>query len=121
MVHENFDRLASRDFSYYQTIAERNFFRASRGGVDQATITRLTAILKQGEQRQAWFEDNPDRPVKKMYLGDTIHAGSFTGVIVEIYDDDIVLDRAGTRWLLSSGESLAEAFALPPETGDMVD
>jgi hypothetical protein len=111
-------RLALNDLTIYQTIAQRNLLQTARGGIDRADFTRLTAIKGYGERWEVWFTDNTDDPAKKLGLGDSIHAGSFSGKIVEfIGHQDIVLERDdGSRWLLTDGENLNEAFALPPET-----
>jgi hypothetical protein len=38
------------------------------------------------------------------------------GRVVEMEDTDLVLRAGdGERWLISTGESLAQAYALPPE------
>jgi len=109
-------RLAANDINAYQVIADRNLLRTARGGVDQADYAVLTMIFKEGDQREAWFSVRTDETTIKAKLGDSIHIGSFSGKIVEILDQDIVLERRGERWLLTIGESLNEAFALPPET-----
>jgi len=110
-------RLASNDlFGVYQVIAERNLLRTARGGIDRADYAVLTMIVKEDNQREAWFSVRTDDTTVKVKLGDPIHIGSFSGKIVEILDQDIVLERRGERWLLTTGESLNEAFALPPET-----
>ncbi|MCL2005329.1 MAG: hypothetical protein FWG73_04105 [Planctomycetaceae bacterium] len=113
-------RLAFNNLEAYQVIEERNLLQVARGGIDRADHTTLTAILEVGDQVELWFRDGTAGraalPIKKR-LGETIQAGSFTGRIVDIYlqEELVVLDRDGTRWLLAAGESLNEAFALPPE------
>ena len=111
-------RLASSDLAPYQVISERNLLQTARGGIDQADYTFLTAIIhsNQADKTEAWFSVRTDDSRITAKLGDPVHSGSFSGRIVEIYDQDVVLDRNGSRWLLSIGEGLYEAFALPPET-----
>ena len=109
-------RLVSNDWNVYQTIAERNLLQTAKGGIDRADYTFLTGIPQFGDQTEVWFSVRTDDSVIKAKLGSSIHVGSFSGKIVEILDQDIVLDRNGERWLLAAGESLNEAFALPPET-----
>jgi hypothetical protein len=111
-------RLAYNDFNVYQTIANRNLLQVARGGIDQADYTVLTGLPQIGNQTEIWFTEQLDDTLAKKKLGDMIYAGSFVGRIVEVFDDDIVIDRNGSRWLLSVGESLKEAFALPPESGE---
>ena len=112
-----FPRLRSNDLTAYQAvIAERNLLQTAKGGIDKADHTILTAILH-GHPTEVWFSIRTDDSTDiKAKLGDSINAGSFSGKVVEIFDQDIVLERGGTRWLMTIGESLKDAFALPPET-----
>jgi len=111
-------RLAFNDLAWYQVIANRNLLQTARGGIDRADYTFLTGTPRIGGQEQAWFTVRTDNSQIRARLGDPIHSGSFSGRIVEIHEQDIVLERNGERWLLTLGESLNEAFALPPETGE---
>jgi hypothetical protein len=114
---EYISRLASNDLTTYNVIADRNLLQTAKGGVDRADYTFLTAILQQGDQTEVWFSVRTDDSLIKAKLGDSINSGSFTGKIVEILDQDIVLERKdGSRWLLTTSDSLHDAFALPPET-----
>ena len=108
-------RLMFHDLAVYNVVAERNIMQTAKGGIDRADYTFLTMIPNKEE---AWFSVRTDDSLIKTKLGDTIHSGSFSGRVVEILNQDIVLDRNGSRWLLEVGESLNEAFALPPETGE---
>jgi len=109
-------RLASSDFATYQVIAGRNLLQTAKGGLDQADYTFLTGIVVLSDRTEVWFSVRTNDSTVKKRLGDPIQFGSFSGKIVEILGDDIVLEREGQRWLLASGESLNQAFALPPET-----
>jgi hypothetical protein len=109
-------RSAFNDLAMYQVIAERNLLQTARGGIDQADFTFLTAIFEINNQKKVWFSVRTDDSRIEAKLGDLIRSGSFSGRLVEILDYDIVLDRNGERWLLTAGESLNQAFALPPET-----
>jgi len=120
-------RMESHDWTFYQVIAERNLLQMARGGTDLADFTVLTAIIERGGLKEVWFtnrlqpDDSPSG-VMRIRLNGQIRAGSFVGTIVEIHDQDIVIVREdGTRWLLEAGESLSEAFALPPETATRVE
>ena len=116
-----FMRTASNDLATYNVIAERNLLQVAKGGIDRADYTFMTAIFTIDGQEEVWFSVRTDDSVVKVKLGETIHSGSFTGKVVEIYEQDVVLDRNGSRWLLTAGESLSEAFALPPETGSALE
>ena len=113
-------RLASNDLATYRVIANRNLLQTARGGIDRADFTFLTAILEIGGQTEVWFTLRTDDSRITARLGDLVQSGSFSGRLVEILDQDIVLERDGERgrerWLLTTGESLNQAFALPPET-----
>ena len=122
-----FPRLMFNDLAFYQVIADRNLLRTARGGIDRADFTHLSALHLINGQKEAWFRvlTDPDgTPPTRARLGDTIRFGSFEGRIVEIHDLDIVIDRGGERWLLSvSGNNnrLSDAFALPPETAEVIE
>ena len=109
-------RLAFSEFAMYQVIANRNLLQTAKGGIDLADYTFLSAILDRNNQTEVWFSVRTNDSTIKAKLGDLIQSGSFSGRLVEILDQDIVLDRNGERWLLANGESLNQAFALPPET-----
>ena len=109
-------RLAFNDWAMYQVITERNLLQTARGGIDWADYTFLTGIVERNNQTEVWFSVRTDDSSITAKLGDTVRSGSFSGRLVEILYNDIVLDRNGERWLLTVGESLNQAFALPPET-----
>ena len=113
-----FMRLQSTDATAYNVIAGRNLLQTAKGGIDLADYTFMTGSVGFGDQEEVWFVVRTNDSTIKAKLGDTIHSGSFSGKIVEIHGQDVVLDRNGSRWLLTIGESLSEAFALPPETGE---
>jgi len=118
-------RLATHQFEAYRVVAERNLFRAARGGVDEADLTYLTGLPEIDGEREAWFtiraesSDSDYLPkVIKAKPGEQIAVGSFRATIKEILDESLILDRDGTLWLLEliqNGACLNTAFALPPE------
>ena len=114
-------RLMFNDLAVYNVIAERNIMQTAKGGTDPADYTFLSAIITNDGQEEVWFSVRTDDSLIKTKLGGSIHSGSFSGRVVEILDQDIVLDRNGSRWLLTVGESLNEAFVLPPETGERTE
>ena len=115
-------RLASNDLATYQVISDRNLLHTAKGGVDRAEYTFLTGMIQDGDQTELWFTVRTDDSSIRVKLGDSIDSGSFSGKIAEILEQDIVLERRdGSRWLLTTGESLLEAFALPPETAESVN
>jgi len=112
----NIPRLATNDPNVYQVIADRNLLRTAKGGIDRADYAVFTWIRGAGDQQEVVFTIRTDESTVVAKLGDSFQIGSFSGKLVEILDQDIVLERGGgARWLLTAGESLGEAFALPPE------
>lgn len=108
-------RLASRDLNTYQVIADRNLLQAAKGGVDKADYTYLTAINYIGKKPEIWLSVRTDESIVKAGRGDSVRIGSFRARIVEILEEDVVFERDGMRWLVSLGDCLNQAFALPPE------
>ena len=110
-----YPRLASHQLEPYHVIADRNLLQAVRGGVDKADYTFLTGVHRIDGESEAWFSIRTDGSVIKAKVGEQIAVGSMRATIREILNDDVVLDRNGSLWLLTLGECLNEAFALPGE------
>ena len=109
----------TNDLAAYQVIENRNLLQTARGGIDRADYTFFTGIVEIGNQKEVWFSVRTDDSRITAKLGAPVQSGSFSGRLVEILDQDIVLDRNGERWLLTAGESINQAFALPPETAEV--
>ena len=106
--------LASDDLNAYRVLSERNLFgRSPTVGV--AELTELTAVVTVDGVAEAWVMNRMEDTMQKLRVGDHLSAGWFQGEIVEIEGDDVVLDSDGDRWLLTRGDPLSEAIALPPE------
>jgi hypothetical protein len=108
-----YQRLASNQLETYHVIAERNLLQAVRGGVDKADYTFLTGINQIDGEYEAWFTTRTDGSVLKPKLGEQITVGSVRATIKEILNEDVVFERNGSLWLLTLGECLNQAFALP--------
>lgn len=112
------DQLAFSRLSDYQPIVRRNLFSIT-AKADPMDQTYLTAIQYVNSVPEAWFtlrgESDPDRAVVKLRLAQNMVVGQFSGKLVEITEDSVVFQSGGERWLVALGESLAQAFALPPE------
>ena len=110
------NRLAWKWPDDYQVILEKNFFgfRTTRG-IHPADLAVLTAVLEANGQPEAWITLRNADKVLKLHSGDTLSAGPITARVVEILDRDVVLEIEGQRWLLSIGDRLSDATALPPE------
>jgi hypothetical protein len=109
------DRLAFDSLSDYQLINQRNLFGFSSRGIHPTDQTFLTAVVQVDGQPQAWFSDRTTDSVYRLTQGDELAVGQFHGNVQEIDSHDVILESDGERWLMSVGESLAQAVALPPE------
>lgn len=106
--------LAFQQLRDYRILAERNLFgQGPRAGI--AELTELTGVATSDGISEAWFMNRMEDRLQKLRVGDRLKAGWFDGVVVEIEGDDVVLDDGNQRWLLTRGERLADATALPPE------
>jgi hypothetical protein len=108
------DRLAWEKIDDYAVIPRRNLFGSS-GTSDPTDHAFLTAIQHVDGRPEVWFTLRTEDKVVKLKPGESFQVGQFAGKVIEVEGDDVVLETDGQRWLLSLGESLAEAFALPPE------
>jgi len=109
------DRLAFSDLADYKIISDRNLFAYASRGIYHTDHTFLTAVVTVNDEPQAWFTDRSTDHVSRLSLGQRISVGEFQGEIQEIQGNDVILDSDGERWLITVGESLAQAMALPPE------
>lgn len=108
-------RLASDRLADYQIIAERNLFGDGGIGFDPADYTFLSGINGINDVQEAWFRIRTTGEVLKLRVGQRFEVGDFQGTVVEIDDRDVVIESDGERWLLTLGEQLSQATALPPE------
>lgn len=109
-------RLASDSLAdYHQPLTERNVFSTGGEAFDPADFAFLTAILEIDGQAEAWFTVRTTGEILKLRSGQSFEIGQFHGVVVEIEDQDLVIDSDDERWLLTLGENLSQATALPPE------
>jgi hypothetical protein len=108
--------LSGKDLSAYRIIAERNLLQAARGGVDKADYTYLTAVNRVENKPEVWFTVRTDNTVIKAVKGESVNAGSFRGTLLDVIDNDAIIERSGIRWILTLGDCLNQAFALPLET-----
>ncbi len=108
------NRLAFATLGDYRGIVQRDLFGVG-GGFDPVSQTFLTGITATDGQPEAWFDLRADDKTVKLKKGQSLDVGQFQGTVVEIDESDVVLESDGERWLLSIGEKLDDAFALPPE------
>ncbi len=108
------DRLAYASLSDYDVIVRRDLF--GTGGASEATdFAYLTAVNYVNGKPEAWFDLRTEARLLKLCEGDRLEIGPFEGKVAEIADTDVVLESGEERWLLTVGENLAQASALPPE------
>jgi len=108
------DRLVHDDLAGYDVIVQRNLFHFG-GSADATEHTWLTGVTYDNNQPVAWFSLQATGEVLTLRAGDSFAAGQFEGAVAEIEESDVIVESDGQRWLLSIGDSLADAFALPPE------
>jgi len=117
----NSQRLASAALADYDPIVQRNLFGIG-GSPDPTDHTYLTAVSSVDGEPQAWFTLRAAGEVLKLRKGDQLEVKqssgtiAFSGKIAEIDGSDVIIETDdGERWLLTLGESLTDAYALPPE------
>ncbi|HUT95793.1 MAG TPA: hypothetical protein VMY37_40450 [Thermoguttaceae bacterium] len=98
----------------YQPIARRNLFGVG-SDPDPTDYAYLTFISSVNGEPEVWFTLRATDETLKLREGDSLRIGNFTGTIAEIEGSDVILESEGERWLLTLGEKLTDAFALPPE------
>ncbi len=108
------DRLVYQDPSAYELIVRRNLFRTG-GAVDATETTQLTGVTYEDGVAVAWFTVHTTGETVKRRTAENLQVGHFSGVVTEIVDSDLILESDGQRWLLTIGDKLSEACALPPE------
>ncbi len=107
------DRLASAGLEDYGVIVGRNLF-ALGGGFDPTDQTFLTSITQVNDQPEVWFTNRATDEVVKLRTGAPLTLGPLTFHLAEVLDNDVILEIDGERWLLSLGDKLTDAHALPP-------
>jgi len=108
------DRLAWERPEDYAVIPQRNFFGAT-ATTDAAEHTFVTAIYSESGRSEVWLTVRTEDRVLKLKPGEAFQIGLLAGQVVEVTGDEMVFECDGQRWLVSLGESLTQAFALPPE------
>jgi hypothetical protein len=108
-------RLKSNDVMQYQVVADRNLLQAVKGGADKADYAFLTSINTINEEQEIWISIRTDNTIVKVNRGETVKIGSFIAKVVAINEQDVVFEKGGLRWLVSIGDCLNQAFAIPPE------
>lgn len=100
----------------YDAIVRRDLFGIGGGDTDTIDDVFLTAVTDDGRKRQAWFTLRAQGKTLRLGKGESIAVGDFQGRVVDIDAADVVIEAQGERWLMSLGENLAGAAAVPPES-----
>ncbi|MCI0492705.1 MAG: hypothetical protein L0Z07_07195 [Planctomycetes bacterium] len=108
-------RLSSDRLADYHVIAQRDLFGDGGIGFDPADFTYLTGINGVNDVQEAWFTVRTTGETLKLKVGQRFEVGDFQGTVADIDERDVVIDSDGERWLLTLGEQLSQATALPPE------
>jgi hypothetical protein len=107
------DRLASDNLQAYDAIVRRNLF-ALGGGFDPTDHTYLTSITQVNGEPEVWFTNRATDEVVKLRADGRLELGPLTFRLAEILDTDVIIETEGERWLLSLGDRITDAYALPP-------
>ncbi|MBL9124701.1 MAG: hypothetical protein JNG90_13780 [Planctomycetaceae bacterium] len=112
---ERSTRLASEALSDYRVLVERNFFGQGAGDYDAADFAQLTAITDVDGAPQAWFKLQTSGETLRLSEGQSFEIGQFRGTVAEIRPPDLIVASDDQRWLLTLGENLSQATALPAD------
>lgn len=107
-------RLASVQLEDYQVVVQRNLFGVG-DTTDPTYFTYLTSVNYVDGVPEAWFSVRTTDETMRLRQGEALEIGQFKGTIAEIIDSDVILESDGERWLMTVGENLGQASALPPE------
>jgi hypothetical protein len=109
------ERLAVPDVdTYWTSIVRRNVF--GMGGTPDPTDSAfLTSINQIDGQPEVWFTLRATNELIKLRTGERLQVGPLSLEIAEVLGPDVILRVDDERWLLTLGDRLTDAYALPPE------
>ena len=107
-------RLASSQLEAYQVVVQRNLFGVG-DSTDPTYYTYLTSVNYVNGVPEAWFSVRTTDETMRLRQGEALEIGHFKGTIAQIIDSDVILESDGERWLMTVGENLNQASALPPD------
>ncbi|MEE8453023.1 MAG: hypothetical protein V3R99_13945 [Thermoguttaceae bacterium] len=114
LVVERSNRLVFYGVQDYRVIMQRDLFSVG-GSPNAVEHTRLTGVTSDDGRPVAWFSLQTTGEMRKLRTGEILQVGHFSGNVAQIDGNDVILESDGQRWLLTIGENLSEAAALPPE------
>ncbi|MEX0937644.1 MAG: hypothetical protein WDZ59_07265 [Pirellulales bacterium] len=117
------DRLAHEDFSEYtETIVERNPFAPFRPAADARPIdvarhAYITAIIDNGQVRQAWLTVRTTGETHRLKVGEDFSVGELQGTVDEIRPGEVIISFEGEDQpqRIRRGSNLREAVAFADE------
>jgi hypothetical protein len=109
------DRLASDRLEDYDAIVRRNLFGAGHGETDPTDHTYLTSITITDGEPEVWFTLRTSDEVVKLREGESMQVGALLITVAQARGTDVIIETDDERWLLTLGDKLTDAFALPPE------
>lgn len=108
------DRLAFDNLEAYQAIVQRNLF-AGGGSPDPTDFAYLTSINEIDGEPEVWFTIRSTDEVVKLRHGERLQIGPLSMEIDEVFGSDVIVRVDDERWLLTLGDRITDAHALPPE------
>ncbi|MCS7238034.1 MAG: hypothetical protein NZ899_07170 [Thermoguttaceae bacterium] len=100
--------------AYRQVVVGRNIFRLDPAP-DPLDYTFLTSIVESNGQREVSFEVRLTDTRLRLKKGEILELGQFRAIVWEIFDSDVLLQADDGLWLVSLGESISQAAAIPPQ------
>jgi hypothetical protein len=108
------ERLLFAELEPYLLIARRNIF-GTGGGFDPTEHAFLTAITRVDGRPLAWFNLRDVDETLQLAAGAEFQVGRTQLRLLRIEQGDVLLEAKGEYWLVSVGESVAQAVAIPEE------
>ncbi len=120
LATEPYNRLASDSLADYDAIVQKNLF-AIGSAPDATEFAFLNGIVSVDGRPTVTFDLQSVGERLELHEGDPLKIGPFEGTVAEIHMDDlnVIIESENEygeveRWLLTLGEKLSEAHALPP-------
>jgi hypothetical protein len=110
-------RQSSPRVDAYYAIANRNLLATQkiRTAADPADFTEIQYVGSVDGEPDFAIKIHTDGTFPRYRKGDLIEIGSFTGLVVDISQTDIIINVGGHLQLFTLGDKLTEGFLLPPE------
>lgn len=74
----------------------------------------MTSVTQVNGEAEVWFTNRATDEVVKLRAGARLELGPLTFRLAEVLDTDVIIEIDGERWLLSLGDKITDAYALPP-------